>query len=175
MPELIPEILIYTLIGLLCLAGVATSLFSLSGTWLVALAAGIACWWRWPEFPGLFTCGVFVLLCAAAEVVEFLAGTWGVRRRGGSAAAGWAALGGGLLGAVLGGILIPVPVIGSLIGMFGLSFALAFLVEHRRLRHYGRAADIALGALLARIGVLFMKFGLAAGMAAVLVTGIVLR
>jgi uncharacterized protein YqgC (DUF456 family) len=162
---------IYALAGLICLGGLAMSCISLSGTWAVLLAAGLVAWVRWPDFPGIGTLIVFLLSCIAVEVLEAFAGAWGTQRRGGSKAAGWAALGGGFLGMVLGSF-IPVPVVGTLIGMIAGSFGCAFLVEHSRMKKADHAAHVAFGAVLARIGVIFLKVGITLAMILALVIGI---
>jgi uncharacterized protein YqgC (DUF456 family) len=170
---MIGAISIYTLAGVLCLLGFILSCLSLSGTWLVFLAAGIVSWFNWPEFPGLVTLAVFLLLCIGTEVLEALAGAWGVQKRGGSKAAGFAALFGGFLGMLLGGF-IPVPVIGNLIGMLAGSFGLAFLVEHGKMKKTDHAAHVATGAVLARISVIFLKVGITIGMSLALAIGCIL-
>ena len=88
-------------------------------------------------------------------------------RRGGSSAAGWAALGGGLAGMILGGLL-PVPLLGSLVGMLVGSYLCAYAVEKRRLRQSAPAARIARGAVWARLAVLFLKTAAALGMSILL-------
>jgi uncharacterized protein YqgC (DUF456 family) len=161
---------IYTLAGLLCIIGFVLSCLSLSGTWLVLAAAGLVSWMTWPEFPGLGTLILFLAICIGIEVAEALAAAWGVKKRGGSRAAGWAALAGGFLGLLLGSA-IPVPVVGNLIGMIMGSFLLAFLVEHSRMKKIDHAAHVAAGAVIARLSVIFLKitatlvmtFGLAIG------------
>jgi len=165
---------IYSLIGLVCLAGFALSCLSLSGTWLVLLAAGVASWQCWPEFPGIGTLVLFLVLCIGVEVVEAVAGLWGVDRRNGSKAAGWAAVGGGFLGMFLGGAFIPVPIIGSLLGMLAGCFGCAFLVEYSKIKKADHAAHVATGAVLARIGVLFLKVGTTLAMILVLAIGLVI-
>ena len=164
---------IYAFASLLCFAGFVISCLSLSGTWLVLLATGLMAWIRWPEFPGIGTLVIFLLLCVGTEVLEALAGTWGVQKRGGSKAAGWAALGGGFLGMILGGIIIPIPVIGNLAGMLAGSFVCAFLVEQSRLKKTEHAAHVAFGAVLARLGVIFLKVGITIAMTVALAIGIV--
>jgi uncharacterized protein YqgC (DUF456 family) len=165
------EFWIYALTVVICLGGIALSCLSLSGTWLVLLATGMVAWIRWPEFPNIGTLVVFLLLCIGVEVLEAVAGSWGVQRRGGSKAAGWAALGGGLLGMVLGGF-IPVPIIGSLIGMMAGSFGCAFWVEHSKMKKIDHAAHVAFGAVLARLGVIFLKVGVTVAMILALIIGI---
>ena len=165
---------IYSLAGLLCFVGFILSCLSLSGTWLVLVASGLVAWARWPGFPGIGTLVAFLLLCIGVEVAEALAGAWGVQRRGGSKAAGWAALGGGFVGMILGSF-IPVPVIGNLIGMIAGSFGCAFLVEHARMKKAEHAAHVATGAVLARLGVIFIKLGITLAMTFTLITGVVLN
>jgi uncharacterized protein YqgC (DUF456 family) len=162
---------IYSLAGLLCLVGFILSCLSLSGTWIVLAATGLLAWARRSEFPGIGTLVVFLLLCIGVEVIEALASSWGVQKRGGSKAAGWAALGGGFLGMILGG-LIPIPIIGNLIGMILGSFGCAFLVEHNRMKKASHAAHIATGAVIARLSVIFLKVGVTIAMSFILGVGI---
>ena len=164
---------VYVLAGLTCLGGLAMSSLSLSGTWAVLLATGMVAWVRWPGFPGMSTLIVFLLLCIGIEVLEAFAGTWGVQKRGGSKAAGWAALGGGFLGMILGSF-IPLPILGTLIGMLAGSFGLAFLVEHARMKKAAHAAHVAVGAVLARIAVIFIKVGITLAMIVALVVGMMI-
>lgn len=153
--------------ALLCLAGIFISLLSFTGAWLVCLAAGLCLWVRPDDTPGWWTVAAFLAISALLEAFDFFAGHLGVTRRGGSAAAGWAALAGGLLG-MLAGSILPLPLIGSLFGMMGGSFAFAFWVERRRLEHGGEAARIARGAVYARLAVMFLKTVAALGMSAYL-------
>jgi hypothetical protein len=74
---------IYSLAALLCFVGFILSCLSLSGTWIILATAGLLSWYRWPEFPNLGTLIVFLLLCIAVEIVEAMAGAWGVQKRGG--------------------------------------------------------------------------------------------
>ncbi|MBT8041906.1 MAG: DUF456 domain-containing protein [Pontiella sp.] len=166
-----PEILGYTLVVLLCIGGFLLSCLSLSGTWLVLAAAGLAAWINWPDFPGIGTLITFLLLCIGVEIAEAVAGAWGVQKRGGSKTAGWAAIGGGLLGMVLG-TFIPIPIFGNLIGMMLGSFGCAFLVEHAKMKKATHAAHVATGAVLARVGVIFIKVGVTVIMTFVLVLGL---
>jgi uncharacterized protein YqgC (DUF456 family) len=152
---------------LLCIAGIFISLLAISGTWLIAIAAGILLWFRPDDAPGWAVVTLFILLAVALEVFEFVAASLGIARRGGSAAAGWAALFGGLIGMVIGGF-IPVPVVGSLFGMLAGSFIFAYWVEHRRLKHEAKAAHIARGAVWAKLSVMFFKTVAALGMTAYL-------
>jgi len=136
--------------SLLCLGGIFASLLSFTGAWLIVLAA-LALFLIQPETPMDWTLiAVFVVICIALEIVEFFSAKLGVSKRGGSAAAGWAALAGGIAGMFLG-TFIPVPVFGTLIGM----------IE--------KAAHIAWGAVWARLIVMLVKTVAALCMTAYLV------
>ena len=162
---------IYSIAALLCLLGFVLSCLSLSGTWIVFGATLLVAWKNWPEFPGLWTLVLFLLICITVEILEAVAAAGGVQRRGGSKAAGWAALGGGFLGMLLGGF-IPVPVFGNLLGMIIGSFGCAFLAEHARMKRTEQAAHVATGAVLARLAIIFVKVGATLAMAFSLAIGV---
>jgi len=164
--------LLYIVIGVLCLGGLGLSVLTLSGTWLVALAATVALLLPDATFPGGWTIILFLVLSAVVEGVEAVAGTLGVKRRGGSTAAGVAAFVGGLLGLFLG-TFIPIPVAGSLIGMILGGFLLVFLVESRRLKQADKAAHIAWGSVMGRMFVMFVKVVTTLGMMVYLWVGLI--
>ena len=161
----------WAFVWLSCLVGIALSCLSISGTWLVALATIVALLLTPNDFPGWVCVVVFLLVSAVVEGLEWVAGSWGVKRRGGSSWAGVAALVGALVGTVLG-MFIPVPVIGSLIGMVLGSFILTFVVEHRRLSHVKQAATIAWGAVVGRVVVIIAKVVCTLSMIVILVVGL---
>jgi len=167
------EVTAYTIAGLVCLAGFFLSCLSLSGTWLVFGVTAILSAIFWPDYPGILMPLVFLLLCVGVEILEAVAGAWGVQKRGGSKAAGWAALGGGFVGMVLGGLVVPV--IGNLMGMLILSFTAAFLVERSNMKQAEHAAHIAFGAVLARISIIFLKIGVTLAMTAALFIGMAIQ
>lgn len=168
------EIVLLVAVILLSGLGLVMSAVTLSGTWVLVAAAGLA-WWLSPDgFPGLWGVLSFVILSAGAEVVEALAGAWGVKRRGGSTAAAWAAMGGGIAGMILGAA-IPIPVVGSIVGMFAGSFGCAFWVEQRRLQRNDKAAHIAMGTVVAKIIVMMVKGFATLGMAVYLIWGLIAR
>ncbi len=156
---------------LLCLGGLLLSVLSFSGTWIVFAATLLAAWLRGPHFPGLTTILLFLLLCVTIEVVEVFAGAWGVQKRGGSKLAGLAALLGGFLGLVLGNLL-PVPILGPLLGLFAGSFGLAYLVERNRCKQHQAALHIATGAVLARLAMLVVKVTATLVMVVILLVGL---
>ena len=163
--------LAWTACGLLCLGGLVLAAFSISGTWLVlgaalgaALLTGPDQFPAWPTLLGMFA------VCAGVDIVEWFAASYGVRRRGGSAAAGWLALLGSLAGAILGGMVVPV--LGSLAGMLAGSFALVYWFEKRRLKKSDHAAHIATGAVLAGMAMLLLKVVATAGLILWLAAGL---
>ncbi|MFC1498234.1 DUF456 domain-containing protein [Verrucomicrobiota bacterium] len=158
------------MVTLLCFVGIILSCLSISGTWVVAGATILAALIRTDPFPGIWTIVIFLVISAAVEIAEAVAGAFGVTKRGGSKMAGFMAVIGGLLGLVLG-TLIPVPIIGSLLGMLIGSFGLAFIVERHRLNQTDKAVNIALGAVMARILVIFLKVAVTMGMIGWLVIG----
>ncbi len=154
----------------LCLTGILVSCMSFTGTWLISVAAILAAWLSGAEFPGWVTVLLFLVLSGITEAVEALAAHWGVTSRGGSRAAGLAAVAGGLIGMVIGSALL-VPVIGPMIGICVGSFGLAYLVERRRMRTHREAANVAYGALLARVTVIVFKVAAAIIASVVLLGG----
>jgi len=158
-------------IVLLCIVAVLLSCVSISGTWVVLGAAIVAMLMRGASsFPGWPTLIVFLVLSIAIEVIEAAGASWGVTRRGGSKLAGFAAFAGGMVG-LFAGALIPIPIVGPLIGMLAVSFAAVFLVEYRRLQRVEPAAHIARGAVLMRVLIICLKVAVTLGMSAVLLIG----
>lgn len=157
---------------LLALLGLILSCVGLSGGYVIALAAAVAVPLSGAEFPGWGVPVAFVLAAGAVDAVEWMASHWGVRRRGGSRLAGFAAMGGGLAGLMLGTMILPV--IGSFLGMVAGSFGLAYVVERNRLQASAPAAHIATGAVLACVAMLMLKVALALVLVAVLAGGILL-
>ena len=162
--------LAWAAVVLLCLAGLLLSCLGLSGGYLITLAAAIAAPLSGPGFPGWGTVVAFVAVSAAVDAVEWMASHWGVRKRGGSRLAGFAAMAGGLMGMLLGSVVFPP--IGSLLGMMAGSFGLAYLVERHRLQASAPAVHIATGAVLACVAMLMLKVAVALALIAVLAGGI---
>lgn len=95
----------------------------LPGTWLMVVTTLLVAWWQWdPALPAgqqMFSIWVLVAIAGLAvigEVLEFFAGVFGTRAAGGSGRGAVGALIGTLIGGVAGTFLIPIPVLGSLIG-----------------------------------------------------------
>jgi len=162
------ELLLIILTALLCSIGVLLSALAFSGTWMILLSALITFFAG--GFPNIGTLIVFTVLCITTEIVEALAGWFGIQKRGGSKLAGLAAIVGGLIGTVIGSMVFPI--IGTFLGMLAGSFALAFLVEWNRLKHHGQAAEIAVGAVFARLIITLFKTVLTVAMTLYLLAGL---
>ena len=97
-----------------------------------------------------------------------------MRKRGGSGLAGLAALAGGLLGALVGSV-IPIPLVGTLLGMLAGSFGAVYAVERRRLSAHDPAAHIAWGAVLSRMLIVLLKVVVTLGLSIWLFIGIAVK
>ena len=161
----------FVLVWVMCLVGLLLSCLSISGTWLVVGATLLSMLLVGSGFPGFGTILLMIWVAICVEVVEYVAGVWGVKNRGGSNWAGLAALVGGVAGLILG-TAIPVPVLGSLLGMTAGSFGCVYGVERYRLKRASPAVHIALGAVVARFFVVLLKVGVTLGMMAWLAIGL---
>ena len=123
------DILLISLLILACLVGVAMTAIRLPGTWLIATSAvGYA----WSEEWARASCTLVSFLIAFAlfgEGVEFLASIVTARRAGASRKAAWGGMFGGILGMVFLSFLVPIPIVGTMIGALAGCFVGATLVE----------------------------------------------
>lgn len=155
----------------LCALGMLLSCVTLSGMWLVLAAAGVA--WHLAEpggFPGAWTLAGMAAVCTVSEVWTTVAASWGVAKRGGGKASVWWAFWGSLAGAVVGGMVVPVPLVGSLVGMAVGSFVPVYAAERRRLQ--GNAGYVARGAVWATLAAWGVKVGTTAALIAWLAVGL---
>ncbi|HEV8292981.1 MAG TPA: DUF456 domain-containing protein [Tepidisphaeraceae bacterium] len=105
----------YAILLLLCLGGIFITLLGLPGLWVMVAAALVYAWYTSFNYVGLWTLVILAVIAAIAELIEFLAGSAGAKKAGGSRRAAWGALIGGLLGAFL--LTIPIPIVGTTIGL----------------------------------------------------------
>ncbi|MBC8394301.1 MAG: DUF456 domain-containing protein [Deltaproteobacteria bacterium] len=106
-----------TILILLNACWLATVLFTLPGNWLMVIGTSLFAWWQWDN--GIFGWPLLVaitILALIAELIEFFAGAGGAKKAG----AGWwgalAAIGGAIFGALVGTVILPVPLIGTMMG-----------------------------------------------------------
>ena len=108
-----PAFLVFALCWLAGLVG--TFVPVVPATLIILLGAVVATFINgfqlWPDLPFLLT---FALITLAISLVDNLASAWGARRYGGSRAAGWGALLGGLVGLFLPFGLLLGPLAGAL-------------------------------------------------------------
>jgi len=110
----------YVLATILILANtgfLAMTLFLLPGNWLmIAATVGVAIWqWDAGMF-SIYTLIAIVALGVLGEVLEFFTSAVAVRKSGGTRKGSIGALLGGLPGAAVGTVFIPIPVVGTLAG-----------------------------------------------------------
>ncbi|MHC4794165.1 MAG: DUF456 family protein [Planctomycetota bacterium] len=100
----------------------AVAALGLPGTWLIiafaALIDVIELLWKGDSEPmfGWVAFAIALLLAATAEVVEFLAGAAGAKAGGASRRGTIGALIGGFVGGIVGTFVIPIPLVGTLLG-----------------------------------------------------------
>jgi uncharacterized protein len=138
-------------------------LLRLPGIWLMVLMTTLAAVFTWEQrMFSLWTLGAVLLLALASEVLEFLAGAVGTKRAGGSKGAAWAAMLGGVVGAIAGTFLILIPVAGSLLGAILGAAGAAVLVELSGGRTIGAATRSGAGAGAGTLAGAIVKLGFGA-------------
>ncbi len=105
-------------------------LVGLPGTWLIVATCALADWWFDMNLFSPYILIGAAALAAAGEVMELVAGSLGARKAGGGKRGSWGALGGSIIGAILGTLFIPIPILGSLIGAGLGAFVAASALEH---------------------------------------------
>jgi len=156
-----------------CLAGVALTLGSLPGTW-VMVAAALLVQWGWPGTFSWPLLGAVVGLAVLAEVAEFAASGVGARQAGGSRRSAAGAISGGLIGALIGTVLIPAPIVGTIVGAALGAGALATVAELTAPEANWRGAwRVGRGAAVGRLIAVVVKTAFALAMAATLIAGAV--
>ncbi len=167
------NIIIPVALLLLCGLAVAMTAVRLPGTWfLVAAALGYGWFSGWQHI-GAVTISVLGGIALIGEVLELLASVVIAKRAGASQQAAWGGLIGGFLGMIFLTVLVPIPLLGTVIGALVGCFAGAAIAEFAQ---RGRAAHGAKVGLFAALGFLIGtvgKIALALVMAGVLLTSVV--
>lgn len=150
------------LLIILLLCGVSFTMLGLPGNTLVFL--GALGYGYWEGFHHLSTTFIWVLLglLLVGETVEFIAGAWGAKRK---KASGWtitAAVGGAILGSVIGTGFIPL--IGSFLGAMAGAFTASFGMEYILTKNAGKAKSVAKSAMFGQIFGMIVKFSIGIGM-----------
>jgi uncharacterized protein len=154
--ENILQILVYILGFGMCLTGIALSMVTVSGTWLVLLAGLLFKVSNVSLNPSWTVLIVLAVMAILVEVFEALAGYFGVVKKGGSKFAGVVAGFTSFIGGIIGTIFIPIYILGSLIGLFIGGFLGAYVVEYY-IKHNIKATNIAMGTVFARVFMMVLK------------------
>jgi uncharacterized protein YqgC (DUF456 family) len=161
-------VLIAAFLALLSAGCVFLVILGLPGTWLMAALAGLFAWWQWDagrspadQFLGLPALIMILALAVIGEIWEFAAGAAGAKRAGASL---WGAIG-ALVGAIFGGVagtfVIPIPVVGSLIGACGGAALGAWMCELAIGRTHDQAVRSGVGAGVGRLKGTLAKLAIA--------------
>ncbi len=131
--ELNYDWLIYVWIALLLVCNgifVLMQCFYLPGNWMMVIATLLFAWgFNQRAVFGMPLLWTIVLLAIVAEVVEFLAGAGAAKKFGAGWLASLAAIAGAILGAIIGTFIIPIPILGTLLGCCGGAGLAVFAVE----------------------------------------------
>jgi len=155
----------YAILLLLCLAGIFITLLGLPGLWVMVAAALLYAWYTSFHYVGLWTLVILAVIAAIAELIEFLAGSAGAKKAGGSRRAAWGALIGGLVGALV--LTIPVPIIGTTIGLCIGVFAGALIGEMTVRDDAAHSIRVGIAATKARIYAIIIKLLFSVAMLAI--------
>jgi hypothetical protein len=167
---------------LVAVIGWFAQLLGLAGNWLIVGAAALYAWWVDPESAlAIGSTSVLVLLALAilGEVVELLAGAWGVKRVGGSRRGAVLAIVGSIVGSVIGIFVgLPIPLVGSLVAavFFAALGALvgAFLGESWKGRDFDSSLEVGKAAFVGRLLGTVAKMIVSSAMVAVTLASLVL-
>ena len=151
-------ILGWTLFGVAVATGLALNFIGLFGNWVILGAVGGL--WAATGFVhfGWWGLGGMVLLAALGEVIEMVAAGYGAAKFGGGKGAMVAGFVGCLIGAIALTPLIPVPLVGTMIGACLGAFAGAALYEYLVMEKNSQAALwTGVGAALGKVAGVFAK------------------
>lgn len=146
------------------------AVFQLPGTWFILFVSVTYSWhdgWERITWPAL---AVMAVMAVTGEAVELLAGMKGAQKAGASRAASWGALVGGFCGMIIFTPLIPILIVGSILGGLIGCFTGAFIAERivrgdsfKSIRvGFGAAAGRLIG-LISKLMIAFVMSGIAVG------------
>jgi uncharacterized protein len=139
----------YAVLIALLFAGLFINLIGLPGLWVMVASALCYAWlthWRHVGWPALVT---MVVLALVAEAGEFLAGSAGAKKAGGSKRGMAGGIVGGLLGAIFLSV-VPIPGVAQLVGAIIGTFVGVVVVELMVGKEAGHSLQIGVGAAKGR-------------------------
>lgn len=147
--------------------GLALSLLTLPGVWLMLAAAVGAQLWH-GELMSWWTLGACTALALLGEIIELLASSAGAKAAGGSKSGSLGALIGSIAGAILGTFFIPP--IGTIIGAIA-GAGLGAMIGEKAVakRSWSRSSGVAAGAAAGRLVSTIAKLIIAGAVGLVLV------
>jgi uncharacterized protein YqgC (DUF456 family) len=151
-------ILGWMVFGLVIILALLLDLFGLFGNWLI-LGAIAAAWAisGFDYFEG-YTIPILAGLAVLGEILETVAAGLGAAKFGGGKGAIAASVIGCILGGIVATFVIPIPLIGTLIGACGGAFLAATAYELTRREHgIEGSVRVGVGAALGKVGGLFAK------------------
>jgi hypothetical protein len=151
--------LYYAILFAILICGLALTVMTLPGLWLMLAATAIYALLTHGSFISWWTLAILLALAATAEVIEFFSSGAGAKKAGGGKAGFWGALIGGIVGGVVLSFFIPVPIFGTLIGVCVGTFVGAMAGEMLVGREVGHSAWIGFGAAKGRLFGTFIKLG----------------
>jgi uncharacterized protein YqgC (DUF456 family) len=135
----------YLILAAVQFMGLSLTLVGLPGNWvMVAALIGFGWMTGWNVYVGWASVGSALGLAVAGEVLEFLAGSAGAKRAGGSRRATIGAIVGGIVGGIV--FSIPLPIIGTIFGVCLGAFLGATVVEMGVRKDASHAARVGWGA-----------------------------
>jgi uncharacterized protein YqgC (DUF456 family) len=149
----------WSLFALAVVVGLLLDMLGLFGNWIILGAVVIA--WVATGFEHFGWVGLLFMtgLAVLGEVLEFFAAGYGAAKFGGGRGTFFAALVGCLAGFGLGTTVIPIPLVGNLIGACLGAFLAATLYEYIQMeRQVHQAMWTGFGAALGKVGGIFAKF-----------------
>ncbi len=159
-----------SLVVLMSLVGIALTLVTLPGAWLMLATAVLCNLWQ----PGMFnwwTIGVGAGVAVIAEIVELAASAVGAKTTGGSRSGAVGSIVGAMIGAVVGTPFLPP--IGTVAGAV-LGAAAGALIAERGIanNNWRGSAKVAGGAAAGRLVATIFKTGAAIIVAGMLIVGV---
>ena len=145
--------------------GLALIPFGLPGLWLMVGATGGFTWWMWSgtwedSIFSSYTLIAIFALAAVAELIEFFASMVGSKKAGGSNWGSWGGVIGGVIGAIVFTPLIPIPIVGTILGgCIGAFAGAAFLERTGAGRDSNEALKSGGGAAVGRFVGVMTKLG----------------
>ena len=157
-----------------CGVGVVTTAVRLPGTWLIAIGGAAYGWSRgWPSGSAAWTLAL-VGAALIGEAVEVMMSVFTARRAGGSRQAAWGGMIGGIVGMLSLSFLVPVPIVGTMIGALVGCFAGATIVELAVRKRLAQGTRVGLFAAMGFALGTAAKVAVALVMSGLLVTSVIL-